>query len=481
MLSLFNRTDSKLSIFLLIILIILLVLQLSLTKKDVRDYTEAELDKLYEQWAENDLEDDDEQENKPKTVPPIDLNLLRENANSPDDLLKMTKKGQSVMMFVSVANPVDNSKSTKELTEKISAQWQQSFFNNHIDAQNYVVDDDRILFLFKEGQQAWDARDFLIRQPECKEIQLEGRTIPGPASSKMRVEKTKTRRGKNFLEDRAPKLIENDKTAIIMRGNKMSEIVGKVLNELYLLKKPLATKLMRKREIHPFDDDSLLCNFSKKFDSSLFVFGSSSKKRPNTLTFGRFFDYQMLDMVELQIEKFVSSEEFKAGGVAAGTKPCIILQGSLFESDPTLQRFGNLMVDWFRGPVVETVRLQGLELIISLTALDEKKILLRFYKTLLKRSPNSENPKVELIELGPQIDFKLDRSKLASDDLFSTALKKPKQESNKPKDKNTKFDAFGNKMAKVHTGRQRLDEIQTRKVKALKRKRSKSENMEIDD
>uniref|UniRef100_A0A914L9A7 LDLR chaperone boca n=1 Tax=Meloidogyne incognita TaxID=6306 RepID=A0A914L9A7_MELIC len=171
MLSFFNRTDSKLSIFLLIILIILLVLQLSCSKKDVRDYTEAELDKLYEQWAENDSEDDAEQENKPKT------------ANSPDDLLKMTKKGQSVMMFVSVANPVDNSKSTKEFTEKISAQWQQSFFNNHIDAQNYVVDDDRILFLFKEGQQAWDARDFLIRQPECKEIQLEGRTIPGPASS----------------------------------------------------------------------------------------------------------------------------------------------------------------------------------------------------------------------------------------------------------------------------------------------------------
>jgi len=79
MLSFFNRTDSKLSIFLLIILIILLVLQLSCSKKDVRDYTEAELDKLYEQWSENDLEEDDEQENNPKTVPPIDLNLLREN------------------------------------------------------------------------------------------------------------------------------------------------------------------------------------------------------------------------------------------------------------------------------------------------------------------------------------------------------------------------------------------------------------------
>lgn len=47
----------------------------------------------------------------------------------------MTKKGQSVMMFVSVVNPSDNSISTREFTEKISGQWQQSFFNNHIDAQ----------------------------------------------------------------------------------------------------------------------------------------------------------------------------------------------------------------------------------------------------------------------------------------------------------------------------------------------------------
>ncbi|KAL7072463.1 hypothetical protein ACQ4LE_008296 [Meloidogyne hapla] len=181
MLSLFNRV--KFQLFLPILLIILIFLQISFSKKDVRDYTEAELDKLYEQWSENDPEEDEERENKQKTVPPIDLNLLKENVNSPDDLLKMTKKGQSVMMFVSVANPNEKTKVRREFTEKISSQWQQSFFNNHIDVQNYVVDDDRILFLFKEGQQAWDARDFLLKQSECKEIQLEGRTIPGPASS----------------------------------------------------------------------------------------------------------------------------------------------------------------------------------------------------------------------------------------------------------------------------------------------------------
>lgn len=38
------------------------------------------------------------------------------------------------------------------------------------------------------------------------------------------------------------------------------------------------------------------------------------------------------------------------------------------------------MVDWFRGPTVETVRLQGLELVIALTALDEHKIIFRVYR-----------------------------------------------------------------------------------------------------
>lgn len=48
-----------------------------------------------------------------------------------------------------------------------------------------------------------------------------------------------------------------------------------------------------------------------KFDSSLFLFGSNSKKHPNSLIFGRMYDYHILDMVELRIEKFVSSNEFK--------------------------------------------------------------------------------------------------------------------------------------------------------------------------
>jgi hypothetical protein len=48
--------------------------------------------------------------------------------------MKETKKGQSVMMFVTVEEPAA-ARTTKQFTEKISDVWQATFFNNHIEAQ----------------------------------------------------------------------------------------------------------------------------------------------------------------------------------------------------------------------------------------------------------------------------------------------------------------------------------------------------------
>jgi hypothetical protein len=62
---------------------------------------------------------------------------------------------------------------------------------------------------------------------------------------KMRLNKVKTHKGKKYLDDRSPKLEENDKAALIVRGPKANEMVTKALHEFYLLKKPLAQRLMR--------------------------------------------------------------------------------------------------------------------------------------------------------------------------------------------------------------------------------------------
>lgn len=41
------------------------------------------------------------------------------------------------------------------------------------------MDDDRAIFMFKDGSQAWTAKEYLLEQEELKDIQLESQTIPG--------------------------------------------------------------------------------------------------------------------------------------------------------------------------------------------------------------------------------------------------------------------------------------------------------------
>uniref|UniRef100_A0A915Q3G4 Ribosome production factor 2 homolog n=1 Tax=Setaria digitata TaxID=48799 RepID=A0A915Q3G4_9BILA len=261
------------------------------------------------------------------------------------------------------------------------------------------------------------------------------------------LRKAKTRRGKRFLEKRQPKVIENDKTALIVKGGKTSQTVTDALADLYALKKPLAMRMKRRNPIYPFENDVELENFAMKYDTSLFLFGSNSKKHPNSLVMGRMYDCHVLDMVELQIENFIKSADFNTAKISFGCKPCIVLQGTEFEKDETMKRIGNLMVDWFRGAVIENIRLQGLELVISLTAL-ERKIHLRVYRTCLKKS-TSTTPRVELLEIGPRIDF--------------SAKKR----------KNTSTDVFGTNLGRIHVGKQNIDGMQTKKVKALRGDRNK--------
>lgn len=204
-----------------------------------------------------------------------------------------------------------------------------------------------------------------------------------------------------------------------------------------------------------------------KFDTSLFVLGSNSKKKPNCLTFGRTYDGQLLDMAELRITAYKSASNFDTAKMTLGSKPCIVLEGAAFESDSDMKRIGNLMIDWFRGPKVDQVRLEGLETVVVVTAIDESNIALRVYRPLLKKSATA-TPRVELAEMGPSLNFEVMRKKLADDGLFKLACKKPKALMKKRR-KNMSEDVFGNQLARVHVGKQRTDDIQTRKVKALKK------------
>ncbi|XP_061602533.1 ribosome production factor 2 homolog [Cololabis saira] len=280
--------------------------------------------------------------------------------------------------------------------------------------------------------------------------------------------KPKTKRSKRFLESRAPKLVEDVKKVMMMKGGNTSQTVTQALKDLYSLKKPHAVLYKKKNITRPFEDSTSLEFFSKKSDSSLFLFGSHNKKRPNNLVFGRLFDFHVLDMIELGVEKFVALSEIKVSKCPEGTKPMLVFAGDAFDQDVEHKRLKSLLIDFFRGPTVPAVRLAGLEHVLHFTAVDGK-IYMRSYRSLLKKS-GCRTPRIELEEIGPSFDFVLRRTHLASDDLYKLAHKQPKALKPKKK-KNISHNFFGTKFGRVHMQKQDLSKLQTRKMKGLRKRR----------
>ncbi|RZF42489.1 hypothetical protein LSTR_LSTR004408 [Laodelphax striatellus] len=289
-----------------------------------------------------------------------------------------------------------------------------------------------------------------------------------PVTVMQRVVKPTTRRGKRILMNKQPKLIENVKQTLFIKGKNTSEIARNCLKDLHQLKKPEAVHLNQKNEILPFEDVTPIERFGKKHDASLFAFASHNKKRPHNIVLGRMFDDQLLDMIELGVEQFKSLSEFKNEKVAAGIKPCLLFAGPQFHEQSILKRVQNLFVDFFQRENVDAVRLQGLEHVLMFTVDDSgEKIYMRSYKILLKKS-GQKSPRVELEEIGPSIDFKLRRTKLASDDLFSRSCKQ--QYCMEPHNtKNINYDKFGTRMGRIHIAKQDINKLQTRKMKGLKK------------
>lgn len=121
--------------------------------------------------------------------------------SNPDEMLKMTKKGKSVMMFVDVKKDLP-----VEEADSILKFWHQSLRNNHLIAERYSycnivfekyslfqtfficrypIEDRRAIYMFTEGSQAIDAKNYLIDQPELSHITLEGQTFNGKYAAKV--------------------------------------------------------------------------------------------------------------------------------------------------------------------------------------------------------------------------------------------------------------------------------------------------------
>lgn len=307
---------------------------------------------------------------------------------------------------------------------------------------------------------------------ETQAKQARAKQLAGGKAPKARVAR--------YLKSTESQLKEGAKNALLLKGIKCSEGMGILLKDMRAMQAPNVKMLSKKNQIVAFDTEGqqsleFLCT---KNDCSLFAMASTNKKRPNNLVFGRTFDHQVLDMVEVGILRFKSIHDY-GGSVPKkriGSKPLMLFQGDLWQQDSSCQKMQNLLIDFYRGDVVDKLVVTGLDHVIQFIAshhptTQQLIIHQRTYFCKLKKNPNDTSSNVPvpyLLPCGPDVTMQIRRSQFAAPDLWKASLKQP-QAMKKRKVKNHTTNIFGETIGRLHLEKQDVDNMQGRKSKALRR------------
>jgi len=282
--------------------------------------------------------------------------------------------------------------------------------------------------------------------------------------------KARSARGKRFLRSRAPKPVEDAKSVLFVRGTRTSPVVNDALAELCALKKPWGVLHTRGLEAHPFEDAGPVEAAANRADAALFVLGSSTKKRPDTLVIGRIHDRAVLDMAEVRISALRRVSDFAGLPPGVGLKPALAFVGAAWDDDARLGTLRSLLLDALRGQAVAEADLRHMETYVAATAEvspgGEARVYLRPYRVALSARAGAAPASME--PAGPALDLLLGRVQHASADVLRGALAVPRDVRPGRRVKNVSRSGLGETLGRVHVGDQRLQTIQTRKVKALR-------------
>ncbi|OQD76962.1 hypothetical protein PENDEC_c003G01193 [Penicillium decumbens] len=299
----------------------------------------------------------------------------------------------------------------------------------------------------------------------------------------LREVKPKNPRTARILKAREPRLIEGPKRTLILHGTKCPQALDTVLKTFHSLTKPNSVLFHKKNEnVHPFEGTESLEFLANKNECGLVVFGSSNKKRPNAVVLTRIFNSQTLDMCELLLLPGTDGDAIPPINelvmhVGLGLRPMMLFAGSPWE-DPTSSShvmLKSFFLDMFKGEETDKIDVEGLQYVLMVAAEEPRDNLspvvhLRWYKVVTKRSGH-KLPRVELEEIGPKFDFKIGRMRPASPEAMKEAMKQGKRPNEELKmKKNIGMDSIGDKVGRVHLGKQDLKGLQTRKMKGLKRR-----------
>jgi len=304
--------------------------------------------------------------------------------------------------------------------------------------------------------------------------------------------KAKTQR---YLKSLEPVLKEGAKSSLLLKGIKCSQAMGNLLKDMRAMRAPNAKLLSKKNQIVAFDDiegQQSLEFLTTKNDCTLFALASTNKKRPNNLVMGRTFDHQLLDMVELGILRYKSIQDY-GGSVPKkriGSKPLMLFLGDIWEQDSNCQKLQNLLIDFYRGDIIDKLVVSGIDHLLVFVASQPQdtsssidssnpnidntpKLIIHqhTYFCKLKKDPNDPASKIPvpyLVPCGPDTTMQIRRTQFAAPDLWKQSLKQPFA-LKKKKVKNQSTNIFGEVVGRLHIEHQDVDKMGGRKSKALRR------------
>lgn len=152
-------------------------------------------------------------------------------------------------------------------------------------------------------------------------------------------------------------------------------------------------------------------------------------------------------------------------------------------------------LDFFNGFSLSEMPITAIEHVITITAGplsssstssdDEKaklpRVHFRVYTIKVLSVSSTKQPKIELTEMGPSIDFSVRRVQEPDAEMLRHALKRPKiakkdvESGLGKKKKNIETDTMGDRVGRIHLGKQDLAKLQGRKLRALGRGLGKPE------
>jgi ribosome production factor 2 len=150
-------------------------------------------------------------------------------------------------------------------------------------------------------------------------------------------------------------------------------------------------------------------------------------------------------------------------------KPVIVFQGEPFEMNNIYARLKNLLIDFFKLSEASELNIAELARVIVVTCKDEKSPI-HFQHIEVEAPIDEEKVRkngISFKEIGPCFNMHMRRNKIAANDLYKEACKKPKvlNVEKKKQDKNKFTDNIGNVKGKVYLQHQDLNTIALKKIR----------------